>query len=753
MVGDKMWKGYNNYDHYYLVNQGYDWMQEIIKSEPDRVPYGKKYMWNIPCSFDIETSSYRNNEGKKIATSYLWSLNINGSTIVGRTWDEFKATINYVAECMHTDKNILVIYVHNLGYEFQWMRKWFNWKDVFAVKERRPVHATMDNGIEFKCSYLLSNYALAYLGNNLIKRYHVTKDVGAVDYSLVRHWLTKLTDEEIWYNVHDNQVVTSFIQEKIENEGGIDKIPLTNTGYVRQYCREFCFTQMQKDAKLIKKLKARYHERMRSLQIVSECEYDQLHLAFGGGFTHTAPNWSGKVVDWCGSADLASSYPAVMVMKKFPMGRGTFVGECNADDIDWLTNHSFCCIFTIKMKNVTPKFIWENYISVSHCQILSPDYVANNGRVASASELQMVVTEQDWDIIKKCYEWDEIEFHNLRFYPADYLPRPFILSILHLFSNKTSLKDVEGKETEYMVSKNMINASYGMSVTSIVRDLYEYSNTADWLTKDADVKSQLQSYNNSYNRFLFYGWGVWVTAHARHNLWDAIFEFGQDYVYADTDSIKGVNFDKHEPFFVIYNFNIETQLRKMCKYWKIDFNLCQPLTKKGKKKLIGVWEREDDYKKFKAIGAKRYIYEYPDGKLNFTISGVNKKYGVPYLLEEFVDDQYKDLYRLAYNPTFKEEEQSKDAMKKLLELHNSGELPYDDIFEHFNDGLYFPDYATGKQTLTYIDTPLVDQCKDYQGKTVTIYEPSSIHMEPQSYYMSQTVEYIRYLRGFRDATI
>ena len=297
MVGDKMWKGYNNYDHYFLVNQGYDWMQEIIKSEPDRVPYGKKYMWNIPCSFDIETSSYRNNEGKKIATSYLWSLNINGSTIVGRTWDEFKATINYVAECMHTDKNILVIYVHNLGYEFQWMRKWFNWKDVFAVKERRPVHATMDNGIEFKCSYLLSNYALSYLGNNLIKKYHVTKDVGAVDYSLVRHWLTKLTDEEIWYNVHDNQVVTSFIQEKIENEGGIDKIPLTNTGYVRQYCREFCFTQMQKDAKLIKKLKARYHERMRSLQIVSECEYDQLHLAFGGGFTHTAPNWSGKIVE------------------------------------------------------------------------------------------------------------------------------------------------------------------------------------------------------------------------------------------------------------------------------------------------------------------------------------------------------------------------------------------------------------------------------------------------------------------------
>ena len=749
-----MWEGYKNYDHYFLVDQEDKWIDEIIASNPERVAYGKKFMWNIPCSFDIETSSYTK-MGQKYATSYLWSLCINGSTIVGRTWDEFQGVINDVAECMHTDKSTLIIYVHNLGYEFQWMRKWFKWKEVFAVKERRPVHASLTNGIEFKCSYLLSNYALAYIGNKLIKRYHVKKDVGAVDYSLVRHWLTNLTEREIWYNVHDNQVVTSFIQEKIENEGDITKIPLTNTGYVRQYCREFCFTQMEKEPKIVKKLKARYHEKMRSLQITSECEYDQLHAAFGGGFTHTAPLWSGKVLDWCGSADLASSYPAVMVMKKFPMGRGTFIGDCVEDDIDWLTKHNYCCLFTIVIHNMQPKFGWEHYISVSRCQYLSEDYVANNGRVASASKIQLVVTEQDWDIIKKVYTWEDgdIEFHNMRFYPADYLPRPFILSILHLFANKTSLKGVDGKETEYMVSKNMINSAYGMSVTSIVRDIYEYSQTSDWLTKDADKAKQIKSYNNSYQRFLFYGWGVWVTAHARHNLWEAILEFGKDYVYADTDSIKGMNFQDHEAFFVIYNFKIENQLRDMCKYWNIDFNLCTPKTKKGVKKMIGVWERENDYKKFKAIGAKRYIYEYANGELSFTVSGVNKKYGVPYLLSEFGNPKYKELYRLAYNPTFEEEKESEEAMKKICELHNSGEIPYDDIFDRFCDMLYFPSDSTGKQTLSYIDKPLVDQCVDYQGKVATTYELSCIHMEPQSYLMTQTPEYLRYIRGFSDASI
>lgn len=747
-----MWEGYKNYDHYWLVDQASKWLKEIKNSNPDRITYGKKNLWNIPCSFDIETSSYKV-MGNKRATMYLWSLNINGSTIVGRTWDEFVEIIDFIAEHMQTDKNILIIYVHNLSYEFQWMRNWLKIKEVFALEKRVPIHVTLENGIEFKCSYKLSNYALAYIGEKLIKKYNITKDVGAIDYSTVRHWLTSLTDTEIWYNVHDNQVVTSFIQEKIENEGGLQNIPLTNTGYVRQYCRNYCFTQFAKDEKIIKKNKARYHERMKSLRIVSQCEYDQQHDAFAGGFTHTAPNWSGITVFDCGSADLASSYPAVMCMKKFPMGRGTLLGQLTIEDVEFWIKEGFCLLFTLILNDVEPLFKWENYISVSKCSILSDDYVANNGRVAFASKLQVVVTEQDWDIIKKCYKFKNPEFHNVRIYPADYLPRPFILSILHLFKNKTSLKGVDGRETEYMVSKNMINSAYGMSVTNIIRDIIEYSNVDGWLTSEAGVSEQIQRYNNSYNRFLFYGWGVWVTAHARHNLWEAIFEFGPDYVYADTDSIKGVNFDNHLGFFDLYNFKIEKQLRAMCKYWKIDFNLCQPKTIDGEKKLIGVWEREETYRRFKAIGAKRYLFEYMDGSLWFTISGVQKKTGVPYLLYEYSNPDYLDLYKLAYNPRFDQKKASEEAWDKIHELHDNGLLPYEKIFEVFNDGLYFPDWSTSKQTLTYIDKPVIDVCTDYQGKKVLTYELSSIHMEPQSYYLSQTADYINYLRGFRDASI
>ena len=756
---DVMWEGYKNYDHYYTCGSTHEineFFEEVAESKPEIIQVGKEYVWNIPCSFDIETSSFKI-FGDKKACLYLWCLNINGSSIIGRTWKQFRKIINRLSVAFKTEKQPLIIYVHNLGYEFQWMRKWFHWKDVFAVKERRPVRAEMTNGIIFKCSYILSNYALAYLGKNIVNKYLVQKDVGAVDYSLIRTPATSLTSQEIWYNVHDCQVVTSFIQEKIENEGGINKIPLTNTGYVRQYCREFCFTQFKSDPKIARKLKARYHERMKSLQIVSQCEYDQLHWAFGGGFTHASPTYSGQVVHNVGSADLASSYPAVMVMKKFPMGRGTFIGKVTEDELNKILNgNSFCALFTVTIKNIYPKFRYDNYISVSRCQILSKDAVINNGRVAQASELQLTVTEQDWDIIKRCYEWNDndLEINNLRIYPADYLPKPFILSILHLFGNKTSLKGIKEKVTEYMVSKNMINAAYGMTVTAIIRDLYEYSEEG-WKTEGADQLAQIKSYNNNYNRFLFYAWGVWVTAHARHNLWEAIFEFGKDYIYSDTDSIKGLNFKDHELFFSLYNMKIHSQLSDMCKYWKIDMNLCTPKTIEGKKKMIGVWEIEESYKTFKTIGAKRYIYEYENGFLNFTVSGVNKKYGVPYLLKEFSNPNFFELYKTAYNPTRDEEEQKLDkkATEHILKLHEEGQLPYEKIFEVFNEALYFPAEYTGKQTLTYIDNPTIEMIIDYQGNQSIVHEESMIHMEPQSYYMSQTWAYKRFLMGFRDASI
>ena len=708
------WQGYNN-SNVYEASQLAEALKEAFEDrdielvESNRIEY-----FNIPASFDIETSSFiaskdENGEPVKAATMYIWQLGLNGTVIYGRTWDEFDNVINELVDYLElSSKRHLLIYVHNLGYEFQFIRKRFEWDKVFAIKQRRPVYAIC-GGIEFRCSLFLSNYSLEYIGKNLLHKYPVEKLVGNLDYSKIRHSKTPLTDEELAYCINDVKVVMSYIQEKIEMDGDITRIPLTNTGYVRNYCRKECFYEgiPEDDKEARKRVQMNYKAIMKSLQIQSEEEYEQMHRAFMGGFTHASALYSGRVMYDVGSADLTSSYPYTIVCEYFPMTKGEYIGSVEDNKLFNYYLSNFCCLFDIEFTNLEPIQEYENPISYSRC-FIEGDYIVNNGRLVSADKCTTTITELDYDTISKFYRWDSVKIMNMRVYHRGYLPKALILAVLSLYEDKTTLKGVSGKEVEYLVSKNMINAAFGMMVTAVVRDEFEYAD--EWFKKAADVDSQLAGYNNNFNRFLFYGWGVWVTAHARHNLFSAIYEFGTDYVYSDTDSIKGINFEQHMDYFKKYNDNVFEKLLDMCNHYNITFNKCRPKTKNGEEKLIGVWDMEKPYARFKTVGAKRYIYEYEDGELSLTVSGLNKKYAIPYLLEE--NNNNKDI-----------------------------------IFEKFGEGMFIPAGHTGKMTLTYIENEMCGTLVDYLGNKSTYHELSAIHMEPQSYFMSLVGDYIKFLKG------
>lgn len=76
-------------------------------------------------------------------------------------------------------------------------------------------------------------------------------------------------------------------------------------------------------------------------------------------------------------------------------------------------------------------------------------------------------------------------------YKKDYLPTPFVKSILHLYESKTKLKGVEGKEVEYLNSKEMLNSCYGMSVTNPLRDEFTYN--GEW-----DINSMTAEQNKNF---------------------------------------------------------------------------------------------------------------------------------------------------------------------------------------------------------------------------------------------------------------
>lgn len=673
----------------------------------------KTKYFNVPCSFDIETSSFFRSTGKdpeKCAIMYEWTFGIYGLVIVGREWSEFVEMVNVIAtELDLNNEKRLICYVHNLAYEFQFMRKWFEWSKVFSIDSKKPVYAETVFGVEFRCSFLLSGYSLEKLGDEL-QTYDVKKLVGNLDYSLLRHSKTELTTEEIAYCVNDVRVVMAYIAERIENDGGLSKIPLTKTGYVRSYCRNSCFyepgVQRKKSFKRV-----RYMEIMKGLRL-SPDEYKQLKRAFQGGFTHANPFYSGKVVESVTSYDFTSSYPCVMIAEKFPMSSGEVVEIKNVEELK-RNCKLYCCLFDVEFEGLMSRLWFENYISISRCWgVVKP--VINNGRVVSADRIITTLTEQDFMIIEKFYTWEHIKIGKFRRYKKDYLPTDFIKSILKLYADKTTLKGVSGKEVEYLRSKEMLNSCYGMSVTDIIRPEYKY--TDDWKEpKQPDIEREITKYNNNRGRFLYFPWGVWVTAYARSRLFTGIIEFAGDYIYSDTDSIKARNAENHMEYIEKYNTMVRRQLYTAMDYHRIPRNAIEPITKDGELKCLGVWDFDGHYSRFKTLGAKRYLVEYSNdernkskdrGKLSLTVSGLNKQKCVPWLIDTFGEN----------------------------------------VFDAFTNALHVPPEFTGKMTHTYIDEPRTGVVTDYTGNPGKYFELSSVHLENADYSLKLSREYAEFLR-------
>ena len=667
-----------------------------------------KYI-NVSASFDIETSSFYK-EDEKRCVMYAWGLGIGGRCVRGRTWDEFKECCNYIVKRYNLSlKNRIIIYIHNLSYEFQWFKNYFKWHKVFSLEVRKPVYAVTCDGIEFRCSYILSGYSLAKLGDNLLK-YKVKKLKGDLDYSLIRHTKTPLTDKEWGYLLNDVLIVMAHIQEEIERLGDITKIPLTKTGYVRNYCRE----------KTLKGKDRWFYNEVMKMSTLSLESYMMLKKGFMGGFTHANINYVNKIVENVHSFDFTSSYPAVMVSEKYPMGQGfTPKIKSEEDFIKYLK--LYCCVIDITFIDIESLDNYENYISVSRCQEIE-NYISNNGRIIEADRLRTTITEQDFFIIKDLYTWECVKINNMICYHKEYLPKDFVLAILELYKDKTELKNVSGKEVEYMLSKNMLNSCYGMSVTDPCRAEIVFDNY-DWGETPPNYVKLIEKYNKSSSRFLFYAWGVWVTAYARRNLFKGIIEFKHDYIYSDTDSLKCINIERHKDFIDGYNRQIEYKINQCLDRYNISHEMAKPKTIKGIEKQLGVWDYEGCYTRFKTLGAKRYIIE-KNGDIEITIAGVSKSAGIRYLYHTYKDN--------------------------------------DNIFNAFTDNLYFPanydrdgiaDNASGKMCHTYIDRTMTGTVIDYLGNKNEYTELGGVHLENTDYSLSIDDAFIKLINSVKESHI
>lgn len=577
-----------------------DRYKTLIKHGRNRL---SKRIIDCVCAFDIETTRLADIEQ---SIMYVWQFQIDSYTIIGRTWDDFKLFLYKLRASLKG--RTMVIFVHNLSFEFQFLRGIlpFNSKDVFAVERRKILYAAY-YCFEFRCSYLLSNMSL----DLFTRKMQVEKPkLAGFDYTKIRYPWTALTDFEFDYATTDVKALVLAVKKLLEiNNDTLATLPLTSTGFVRRECKN--------------RMKTYNKEKLESLKINIE-EWRILREAFRGGDTHANRYLSSEILENVFSFDRSSSYPDVIVNCKFPMSKFDREFDMSFDDFNRLITRGKACVFRVALKNV--KIMPGEpcpYLTVDKSRNLS-NYTADNGRILCADYLETTMTDIDFRIILDMYNFELVSIPVCYFAKYDYLPQQIRDMCIDYYKKKTSLKGVEGQEIFYDKFKNDFNAIYGMMAQNPVKRNIIVD--TDYHYDDTQCEEEILQEHNKH-AFLCYQWGVWVTAWARYRLHEGRRLVGADFVYCDTDSVKFLN--NYAAAFDEYN------KRRIADSTK---NGAFAYDKNGKMHYMGVYELDGMYDKFITMGAKKYAYE-KDGDIHITVSGVSKKEGARELqtLENFSD--------------------------------------------------------------------------------------------------------------------
>ena len=615
--------------HEYLSKFGL--VEETKKNR--RRSQNKHRLLNVYAAFDIETSTIWLNPDKKEydvhSFMYVWQFQIEDYTVKGRTWEEYfsfldilRQSIGQIREDNKLSLNpFLVIWVHNLQYEFSWLCGLYPFTndECFFRDVRKPIYCRMYDTFEYRCSYIQSNMSLAAL----CKQTGVKQKLSGqkFDYDKVRFPWTKLSAFEEEYTTVDVESLVAAMKYRVQRGGDtLQTVPLTSTGYVRRECKNA--------------LKDRFLD-LRELK-PGEKEYRLLRKAFRGGNTHANRYYVDKIVPDVYSYDISSSYPTQQLTQMFPMKPFKWLvleqktSAARLKRVFQFIGLGYAVVGTYQFKNMRLKNHREPipYISLSRCQAMGTDdyeLTLDNGRVLECGYMEISCTEIDLEIILEQYTFDYMDVMECMIAQKDYLPAEYREVIQNYYNKKTALKGDDSEDGKYIYtkSKNMLNAVYGMSATDPVhQDIYY---------QDGNYKiSGYEDFNQDEllkllkNASFPYQWGVYTTALARKQLQDAIKLCGDRIVYCDTDSVK-----------VIGNIDINILNKELMK--KAVQSKAYADDMNGHRHYIGLFEDDGHYDEFITQGAKRYAYRIGD-HLGITVAGVSKKIneetGISFAVEE-----------------------------------------------------------------------------------------------------------------------
>lgn len=659
-------------------------------------------------AFDTETSvcSY---DGFQYAFMYVWQFAVNDVAVYGRTWDDLREFLLNLKADLHLSSHYkLVVYVHNLKYDFQFFKNELNLEGDFLARDARTIiKNTVNDCFEFRDSGCYTEEPLYVMGQEI--GYHKLDGI-TFDYSKVRHHLTPLTELELEYCEHDVLILTKYFRKEAEKYGSIKNIPITATRRVKRIImenmRKYEYTQMAMVAS--KQLKTTGKKQDSEL-------LDLLRKSFFGGYTYSNVYYKNRAIDDVTGIDISSCYPAQCLLHKFPMGK--FETLPIPEDINEIrtnpiyTNRALLISFSVD--SLKCKYPGVGFLPTSLKNFWSREKpnvrnLKSNKMQVSTCKVEMTLTDVDFTLMQRFYDLKNLKILGIVGANYGILPTYIIETITQLYQKKNELKKRNNElkkkriltfaeEAEYSLVKSMLNRIYGIFVQDPVRTNYEFD-----MSKGKVIPNG-ESIAEKFEGVL-YQWGVWITAWARYELLNIFTAIGvengrykNNILYSDTDSIYFTG----ESNGVVERYNTYTRKRieTFCKKCKIDYQMLEGIGELG----------EEHYNKFKTIGLKQYAYLDAQNRFDYHCSGLARPDYV------YDDEGYFIMNRgMDYFDIFKTEDEKLNAFCTTMYIPSENAKNHKNIYVDNPEGksIMVTDYL-GNTTNEYVRSYIIINYEKY----------------------------------------
>ena len=697
-----------------------------------------------------------------------------------------------------------VIACHNLAFDMYTISPWLDSHDckVLAKSQRKPITFTILDDAGKPClviwdTLVFSQQPLARMGEDCGYR----KAVGEWDYDLIRTPETPLTPNEIEYAKDDIYSLLTWLSWWCSMNPDIEpgKLGLnvvTKTGIVREK-RKLRFSNLKKGKYNIGR---HWYFVNRQQAPKSDDELFTMQAATRGGFTFCASSFAsipfdlGNTADIIAGYDATSQHPAQMVSHRVPVNfhetspevLGLFLDAVKRLDYrhilaNWAKPFPKAIYAAYTYKNIRPKadtiynkwgilpLASARFTTNENTELDEDNGDALNlddarrirgyadsavnpvyafGKLVSADECTVYVTELAlWEICQ-CYEWDEcVPVHG---YITGRFVRPSdmaIISVMQFYQAKNEFKARRGEylktgrindgerllklgiapavvedmkagtlspndlEAQYLGLKASLNALFGIEASNEYRrDTVLTSNGIEY-TGDYGIQ------NAPKNPKAWYQFGQRIVGWSRIAqicAMELVAPYSKGIINGDTDSIKiWCEFDKLP--------DIDNALKRLGRAIDKGKKDCTARAKAGYPAMydelreIGYYVREFQTKRFCAAWNKAYL-EFEAGKFSFTLAGVPSRD-----VYRKNDDGKLELYKKRVNGLAKDAYMQGMTFEKICDIYLGYNVTYAPDVTGLN-ARKFPEWGD----LVYREVT------DYRGNTARVCEPAALALYPMA---------------------